>query len=281
MLPSLKSVIDRHGLLTRKSLGQHFLLDEHLLHKIVQRAGKLDGVHAVEIGPGPGGLTRALLAGGAASVDAIEKDDRCIAALHELGAAYPGKLTIHHADALEVDATSFAPAPRVVVANLPYNVATPLLVRWLKDIYAHGAGAYRNLTLMFQKEVADRIVAVPGTKDYGRLSILAQWLTEARKDFDIPPGAFLPPPKVVSTVVTLVPREKPLFACDIDVMEKVVATAFNQRRKMLRSALKPLGADTEKLLTAADIDPTLRAEQVDVAGFGRLAKSFLINQCLA
>jgi 16S rRNA (adenine1518-N6/adenine1519-N6)-dimethyltransferase len=274
-LPSLKSVIDRHKLFTRKALGQHFLLDENLLHKIVRHAGNLKGVNAIEVGPGPGGLTRALLNSDAASVHVIEKDDRCIAALEELREAYLDRLIIHHQDALEVDLISLAPPPRAIVANLPYNIATVLLIRWLKEIYAHGAVAYQSLTLMFQKEVATRLVAEPGTKDYGRLSIITQWLCSVRKDFDIPPGVFLPPPKVMSTLVTLTPRPKPLFECDMETLEKVVAAAFGQRRKMLRQALKPLRVDTEALLNAAGIDPTLRAEQVDMVGFGRLVKSFI------
>ncbi|HET8729166.1 MAG TPA: 16S rRNA (adenine(1518)-N(6)/adenine(1519)-N(6))-dimethyltransferase RsmA [Alphaproteobacteria bacterium] len=264
-LPPLRDVIARHGLDARKALGQNFLLDLNLTGRIARSAGDLSGVTVIEIGPGPGGLTRALLATGAREVVAIERDTRCIAALADLVDAARGRLTVVEGDALELDAVDLAPAPRAVVANLPYNVATPLLIGWLKRIEK-----FRSLTLMFQKEVADRLVARPRTKDYGRLSVMTQWLAEARPVTTLPPRAFTPPPKVESTVVHLTPRTDPEPA-DWTAMETVTAAAFGKRRKMLRAALKGLG-DAEALLAAADLSPTARAEEIDVAGFVRLAR---------
>ncbi|WP_439576227.1 16S rRNA (adenine(1518)-N(6)/adenine(1519)-N(6))-dimethyltransferase RsmA [Elioraea sp.] len=264
-LPPLREVIARFGLDARKSLGQHFLLDLNLTARIVRAAGAMDGRHAIEIGPGPGGLTRALLASKAASVTAIERDPRCVDALADLVAAHPGRLSIVEADALAVDLGTRVPPPRKVVANLPYNVGTPLLVGWLTQ-----AGAFESLTLMFQQEVAERIVAVPDSSAYGRLSVLAQWIAKARIVLRLPAAAFTPPPKVASAVVHLVPRpgqpSRALFAA----LERVTAAAFGQRRKMLRSALKPLG-DAEALLNEAGIDPSRRAETLSVAEFERLA----------
>jgi 16S rRNA (adenine1518-N6/adenine1519-N6)-dimethyltransferase len=268
-LPPLRDVIGRFGLMAKKSLGQNFLLDLNLTARIARAAGDLPGRNVIEVGPGPGGLTRALLDTGAASVHAIEKDDRCVAALQELVAASGGRLVLHHGDALAFDYEELCAAPRVLAANLPYNVATPLLIGWLKDI-----ALFESMILMFQREVADRIVARPGTKAYGRLSVIAQWVAEVEKKFDIPPSAFTPPPKVVSTVVRFAPRPR-ADSIPFEIMEKVTAAAFGQRRKMLRQSLKTLGVETERLLAAADIDGTKRAEEIDVAGFVRLAGAYV------
>lgn len=259
-LPPLREVIARHGLAPRKLLGQHFLLDLNLTAKIARAAGELRGACVLEVGPGPGGLTRALLDAGAAEVIAVEKDARAIAALAELETAYPGRLRLVEADALLYD----EPEGVTVVANLPYNVSTALLVKWLARIRR-----FRSLTLMFQKEVADRIAASPGGKDYGRLSVMTQWLCEARALFDVPPRAFWPPPKVTSTVVRLDPRPAPVPA-PFAAMERVVGAAFGQRRKMLRQSLKGLGG--EALLARAGVSPTARAEQLGIAEFAALAR---------
>ncbi|MEO3433536.1 16S rRNA (adenine(1518)-N(6)/adenine(1519)-N(6))-dimethyltransferase RsmA [Inquilinus sp. CAU 1745] len=266
-LPPLREVIARHELGARKALGQNFLLDLNLTARIARSAGDLSGVTVMEVGPGPGGLTRALLATDARAVVAVERDPRCVAALADLQAAAGGRLTIVEGDALEADPVDLAPAPRAVVANLPYNVATPLLLGWLKRM-----DAFRSLTLMFQKEVADRLVARPRTKDYGRLSVMTQWKAEARPVMTLPPRAFTPPPKVESTIVHLTPRPTPEPA-SWAAMETVVAAAFGQRRKMLRASLKTLG-NAEALLEAAELPPTARAEEIDVAGFARLARAF-------
>ena len=267
-LPPLIEVIRRHGLDPKKNLGQNFLLDPRLTAKIARATGPLDGIHVVEVGPGPGGLTRALLEGGAAGVVAIERDDRCVAALQELVAAYPGRLSIEPADALEIDPAALVPTPRRIIANLPYNIATPLLIGWLRNITAYDA-----LGLMFQKEVAQRLTAAPRTKAYGRLSVLTQWLAVADMAFDIPPGAFYPPPKITSTVVHLVPRPKPLAEARIEDLERVTASAFGQRRKMLRASLKTLGVDTDRLIGLAGVTPTARAEELEVEEFCALARA--------
>ncbi|MEX0697935.1 MAG: 16S rRNA (adenine(1518)-N(6)/adenine(1519)-N(6))-dimethyltransferase RsmA [Dongiaceae bacterium] len=269
-LPPLRDVVARYGIAAKKSLGQNFLLDLNLLGRIARAAGDLRDTTVIEVGAGPGGLTRALLAEGAARVVAIERDDRCIAALEEISAHYPGRLTIVAADALAVDMAALAMGPTAVVANLPYNIATPLLIGWLRT--EPWPPWYRSLTLLFQREVAQRIVSGPGSKAYGRLSVLAGWRAEATMLFDIPARAFTPPPKVTSSVVQLVPRAKPL-ACDPDVLERVVATAFGQRRKMLRQSLKSLGVEPQSLLAAAGIEPTRRAEEIDVDGFVALANA--------
>jgi 16S rRNA (adenine1518-N6/adenine1519-N6)-dimethyltransferase len=266
-LPPLIDVIRRHGLEPRKALGQNFLLDARLTLRIARATGDLAGVNVVEIGPGPGGLTRALLQAGAARVVAVERDERCVAALAELAEAYPGRLEIVPGDALALDAATLVPAPRRIIANLPYNIATPLLIRWLHQIQE-----FQALGLMFQKEVADRLTARPRSKAYGRLSILTQWLTEADSAFDIPPGAFMPPPKVTSTVVTLRPRPEPLAPAEFGAIEKVTAAAFGQRRKMLRGSLKTLGGDAEALCIAAGVEPTARAEELEIAQFCALAR---------
>jgi 16S rRNA (adenine1518-N6/adenine1519-N6)-dimethyltransferase len=266
-LPPLREAIARHGLLADKSLGQHFLLDLNLCARIVRAAGDVTRGTTIEIGPGPGGLTRALLAAGA-QVIAIEKDARCGPLLAELAAASAGKLEVVAADALKIDAAKLGEAPRRIVANLPYNVATELLFRWLADITA-----FESLTLMFQREVALRIAARPGTKAYGRVSIMAQWLCEVALALDVNPRAFTPPPRVDSTVVTLRPRPQPLAPADPATLVRVTAAAFGQRRKMLRQSLKSLGIDPMALCAAAAIDPTARAEVLTVVEFCALANA--------
>ena len=273
-LPPLREVIRAHGLSALKSLGQNFLLDLNLTSKIARTAGRLEGATVVEVGPGPGGLTRAILALGPDRVVAIERDRRCIAALGEVAAHYPGKLEVVEGDALEADYKALAPSAgrAVVIANLPYNVATPLLVGWLSA--EPWPPWYESLTLMFQREVAERIVAAPGTAHYGRLAILTGWRAVARIAFDVPASAFVPPPKVTSSVVHIVPRPAPL-PCELKALERVTEAAFGQRRKMLRQSLKSLGVDTAALLEAAGIEPTERAEQVPVEGFVALANEWV------
>jgi len=268
-LPPLRDVIRRHGLSARKSLGQNFLLDLNLTGRIARAAGPLRDVAVVEIGPGPGGLTRALLAEGAKHVIAIERDDRAIAALAEIAEHYPGRLTVIAGDALAIDAAAQVSAPARIVANLPYNIATALLVSWLT--VEPWPPWYDRLVLMFQREVAERIVAAPGSKTYGRLSVLAGWRTEAKILFDIAPSAFVPPPKVTSSLVQFLPRAVPL-PCDRAALERVTAAAFGQRRKMLRASLKSLGLDPLPLLEKAGLDPTARAEDIAVDGFVALAR---------
>ena len=271
-LPPLRQVIAAHGLSARKALGQNFLLDLNLTAKIARQAGDLRGCDVLEIGPGPGGLTRALLAGGARKVLAVEKDARCIPALEEIAAACPGRLEIVQGDALEIDAMAHLSAPVRIVANLPYNVGTELLVRWLDP--PAWPPFWTSLTLMFQREVAERIVAKPGSKAYGRLSILAQWRCEARIAMSLPPGAFTPPPKVASAVVHLAALPAPRYPADAAILNRVVATAFNQRRKMLRAALKGLAPDIEERLASVGIAPTERAERVPLDRFCALARTF-------
>ncbi|MGG5817238.1 16S rRNA (adenine(1518)-N(6)/adenine(1519)-N(6))-dimethyltransferase RsmA [Falsiroseomonas sp. HW251] len=268
-LPSLRDTVARHGLDARKSLGQHFLLDPALCKRIAAAAGPMEGRHVLEVGPGPGGLTRALLATPAEQVLAVELDRRAVAALAELAAIHPGRLTVREEDALRVDPADALPAPRKVVANLPYNVATPLLVGWLR-----GAAALESMTLMFQQEVAERITAAPDTEMYGRLGVLAQWRCRCTLLLTLPPGAFSPPPKVWSAVVGLVPHEQDPGAALFATMERLTAAAFGQRRKMLRGALKSLG-DAEGLLAAAGIDGARRAETLSIAEFDRLARALL------
>jgi 16S rRNA (adenine1518-N6/adenine1519-N6)-dimethyltransferase len=269
-LPPLREVIAAHGLAARKALGQNFLLDLNLTAKIARRAGDLTAADVLEVGPGPGGLTRGLLAEGARHVVAIERDDRCLPALAEIAAAAPGRLTVLAGDALAVDPLPHLTPPVRVVANLPYNVGTELLVRWLTPPV--WPPFWRSLTLMFQKEVAERIVAAPGSKAYGRLSILAQWRTDARIAFEILPRAFTPPPKVTSAVVHLDALPEPRFPADPRILSEVVALAFNQRRKMLRASLRALGPDVEALLAEAGIPATERAERVSLEAFCRLSR---------
>ncbi len=271
-LPPLRDVIATHGLSARKALGQNFLLDLNLTAKIARRAGDLSECDILEIGPGPGGLTRGLLAEGARKVLAIEKDERCMPALAEIAAAYPGQLEVINGDALEVDPLAHLTAPIRVAANLPYNVGTELLVRWLtpKD----WPPFWQSLTLMFQREVAERITATPGSKAYGRLAILAQWRAEASIVMSLPPGAFSPPPKVHSAVVHLTALPEPRFPADAAILSRIVAAAFNQRRKMLRGSLKGQAPDIEDRLIAAGINPTDRAEVVSLEQFCALARQF-------
>ncbi|EPY00752.1 16S rRNA (adenine(1518)-N(6)/adenine(1519)-N(6))-dimethyltransferase RsmA [Magnetospirillum fulvum] len=267
LLPPLREVIARHGLDARKSLGQHFLFDLNLTGRIARAAGDLSVGTVIEIGPGPGGLTRALLDAGARQVIAIERDDRAIAIQDEIAAAYPGRLEIIAADALEIDVASLGETPRRIVANLPYNISTVLLLAWLRR-----AEAFERMILMFQKEVVDRLAAAPGSSHYGRLSVITQWLCEVRPLFNVDRRAFTPPPAVTSTIAEIVPRPAPLAPARFETMERVTAAAFGQRRKMLRSSLKALG-DAEALIAAAGLDPTQRAETVPVEGFCALARA--------
>ena len=267
-LPPLREVIARHGIAAKKSLGQNFILDLNLTRRIARAAGPLDAATIIEIGPGPGGLTRALLAEGARRVIGIERDPRCLAALAELAAAYPGRLQLVAGDALAIDPTTLSQPPRKIVANLPYNIATALLLRWLNRI-----GDYESLTLMFQREVAERLVAAPRSPAYGRLSVLVQWLCEPKILFDLPPRAFVPPPRVTSSVVHLTPRPSPVASAAKPVLERVPAAAFGQRRKMLRSRLKTLGVPVEPLFARTSIAPTARAEELSVADFCALARA--------
>ncbi len=270
-LPPLREVIATHELSAKKALGQNFLLDLNLTAKIARSAGVLSGSDVLEIGPGPGGLTRGLLAEGARKVLAIEKDARCLPALAEIAAAYPGRLEVIEGDALKVDPLEHLTPPIKIAANLPYNVGTELLVRWLTPKV--WPPFWTSLTLMFQREVAERIVAKPGSKAYGRLAILAQWRAEARIVIDLPPQAFTPPPKVSSAVVHLTALPAPRYPADPEILSRVVAAAFNQRRKMLRAALKGVSPNIEDHLAAVGIPPTERAEQVGLEGFCALARS--------
>ena len=269
-LPPLREVIAAHGLSAKKSLGQNFLLDLNLTAKIARIGGDLSGADVLEVGPGPGGLTRGLLAEGARHVLAIEKDPRCLPALAEIAEAYPGRLSVIQGDALDIDPLAHLTPPIKIAANLPYNVGTELLVRWLTP--ETWPPFWQSLTLMFQREVAERIVAQPGSKAYGRLAILAQWRTDARIMMDLPPEAFSPPPKVHSAVVHLTALPDPRYPADAGTLSNVVATAFNQRRKMLRAALKGLVPDVEDCLRAAGINPTDRAEVVSLEAFCALAR---------
>jgi 16S rRNA (adenine1518-N6/adenine1519-N6)-dimethyltransferase len=271
-LPPLREVVQTHGLQARKALGQNFLFDLNLTRRIARAAGPLAGTTVVEIGPGPGGLTRALLIEGAARVVAVERDERCLPALAEIQARWPGRLDVLHADALEIDWTTLlAGQPARIAANLPYNVGTALLTRWLtSDPWPPW---FSSLTLMFQREVAERIVATPEKPDdYGRLGVLCGWRSEARILFDVPPSAFVPPPKIMSSVVQIVPRPMPL-PCDLGCLEAVTQAAFGQRRKMLRQSLRALGVDPLGLLAAAGIEDTRRAETVPVSGFVALSNA--------
>ena len=266
-LPPLRDIIERHGLAARKSLGQNFLLDLNLTARIAREAGALDDCDVIEIGPGPGGLTRALLAGGARRVVAVERDGRCLPALAEIAAHYPGRLEVIHGDALATDLAGLVAPGAKIVANLPYNIATPLLVGWLT--VEGWPPFYASMTLMFQREVALRIAASANDEAYGRLGVIANWRCETRIAFDIPPRAFTPAPKVTSSVVRLVPRPQPL-ACRTAMLERVTAAAFGQRRKMLRQSLKALGGQI--LLDKAGIDGQRRAETLEIEEFVALAR---------
>jgi 16S rRNA (adenine1518-N6/adenine1519-N6)-dimethyltransferase len=268
-LPPLREVIATHGLAAKKSLGQNFILDLNLTRRIAREAGPLAGRTVVEVGPGPGGLTRALFLEGAERIVAIERDARCLPALAEISARYPGRLDVIHGDALEVDIPGRVSGPALVVANLPYAVATMLLVGWLTS--EPWPPWYESLTLMFQREVAERIVSGPGNKVYGRLAVLSQWRTEPKILFTLPPQAFTPPPKVESAVIRLVPRSNPLPAGSSKALGLLTAAAFGQRRKMLRASLRQILDAPEQLLADCGIDPQQRAEQLSVAQFCRIA----------
>lgn len=267
LLPPLREVIARHGLQADKRLGQNFLFDLNLTARIARAATPLAGFNVYEVGPGPGGLTRALLSEGADCVLAVERDRRAIGALEELAAAYPGRLRVLAADALDIDEATALPAPRKLVANLPYNIATLLLLKWLRR-----PELFVSYTVLFQKEVALRLAAKPGTSDYGRLSVLTQWLCEAKVLFDINPRAFTPAPKVTSSLVHLTPRARPLAEAPREALERLTQAAFGQRRKMLRASLKTLLARPEALLAAGEIEPTRRGETLSVEEFCRLAR---------
>ena len=272
LLPPLREVITRHGLRARKSLGQNFLLDLNLTDRIARAAGDLTRTAVIEIGPGPGGLTRSLLRQGAEHVIAVEKDGRCLAALEEIAGAYPGRLQVIAGDALELDLGQIASGPVKIAANLPYNIATPLLIQWLTP--EQWPPQWQSLTLMFQKEVAQRITAQPGGKAYGRLAVLGQWRCHAHILFDIDPRAFTPAPKVVSSVVQITPRPAPLAEADADDLQAVTAAAFGQRRKMLRRSLSALGVETDTLIRLARVDPTARAETLTIENFCALARAY-------
>ncbi len=270
-LPPLREVIASFGLRARKQLGQNFILDLNLTRRIARAAGDLGTGTTIEVGPGPGGLTRALMLEGAAKVIAIEKDPRCLAALAELANASDGRLQVIEADALKTRFTQLGDTPRRIVANLPYNIATPLLINWLDSI-AEESRTFDSLTLMFQQEVAERLHAAPATKAYGRLSVLTQWLCDCRPLFLIAPSAFVPPPKVTSAVVQLIPLAEPRATARLSTLERVTAAAFGQRRKTLRQALKPLGVPAQDLLSHAEIDGSRRGETLTVEEFCTLAE---------
>ena len=269
-LPPLRDVIATHALNAKKSLGQNFLLDLNLTAKIARLAGDLEGHDVLEVGPGPGGLTRGLLASGARRVVALEKDRRCIPALAEISDAYPGQLDVFNADALDFDISSHLTVPIRIVANLPYNIGTELLIRWLTP--KEWPPFWSTLTLMFQKEVAERIIATPNSKAYGRLAILAQWKTNPSIVMELPPEAFTPPPKVHSAVVHFDALAEPRFPAPAGLLSSTVAMAFNQRRKMLRSSLKSASSDIENVLRDAGLEPTARAEEISIEGFCALAR---------
>jgi len=272
-LPPLREVIARHGLSAKKQLGQNFLLDLNLTAKIARAAGPLAGVTVIEVGPGPGGLTRALLAEGARRVVAIERDERALPALAEIAAAYPGRLEVIAGDAMSIDYATLADGPTRIVANLPYNIGTALLLKWLAGDWPPW---WRSLTLMFQKEVAQRIVAPVDGEAYGRLAVIAQVTSRAHIVMEVPARAFTPPPKVESAVVRLTPRTDRPAPARLDALQKITAAAFGQRRKMLRASLKALGGET--LIAAAGLDAQARAETVDVAGFLRLADAWIAGR---
>ncbi|MCW9033649.1 MAG: 16S rRNA (adenine(1518)-N(6)/adenine(1519)-N(6))-dimethyltransferase RsmA [Rhodospirillales bacterium] len=268
-LPPLRDIIAKYDLGAKKSLGQNFLLDLNLTGRIARTGGDLTKGTVIEIGPGPGGLTRALLDNGTKRLIVIERDKRCLDALAEIDAAYPGCMEVIEGDALKVDVANLGDGPRKVVANLPYNISTVLLLKWIKDIQN-----FEKLTLMFQKEVADRICAEPGSKSYGRLSIFPQWLCHVRQVFNVDRKAFTPPPKIMSTIVSFTPREKPLAPANAVILEKVVTAAFGKRRKMLRQSLKSATNEPEKILEMADVLPTARAETLTVEQFCALARAY-------
>jgi 16S rRNA (adenine1518-N6/adenine1519-N6)-dimethyltransferase len=271
-LPPLREVIATHGLAAKKSLGQNFLLDLNLTRRIARAAGPLEGETVYEVGPGPGGLTRALLAEGARRVIAVERDARCIPVLEQIAAIYPGRLQIIEGDALALDEGELFDKPVRVAANLPYNVGTALLVKWLSA--ETWPPFWKSLTLMFQREVAERLVAKPDTEHYGRLSVLTQWRATAKIQFDVSRSAFVPPPKITSSIVRIEPLAKPVAEARLADLERMTAAAFGQRRKMLRQSLKTLSPDAERLVMEAGLDPTARAETLSVADFAALTRTF-------
>jgi 16S rRNA (adenine1518-N6/adenine1519-N6)-dimethyltransferase len=273
-LPPLRDVIAKFDLAAKKSLGQNFLLDLNLTRKIARAAGANEGGIFYEVGPGPGGLTRALLEEGAARVVAVERDSRCLPALDEIAAAFPGRLDVISGDAMAMDEAVMFPDGARIAANLPYNVGTALLINWLT--IETWPPFWQSCTLMFQKEVAQRIVAKPGTEHYGRLSVLAGWRATAKILFDVSPQAFVPPPKITSSVVRLEPRTEPLAPCSLAGLERITAAAFGQRRKMLRQSLKGLAPDAEARIIAAGQEPTARPEDLTIEAFAALARSFAI-----
>ncbi len=268
-LPPLRDVIAKYGLGAKKSLGQNFLLDLNLTGRIARTGGDLSQGTVIEIGPGPGGLTRALLENGTKRLIVIERDRRCMDVLAEINQAYDNRIEVIEGDALQVDVANLGEAPRKIVANLPYNISTVLLLKWIRDIQS-----FEKLTLMFQKEVADRICAEPGSKSYGRLSILPQWLCHVKPEFNVDRKAFTPPPKIMSTIVSFTPRDQPLAPARRDILEKVVTAAFGKRRKMLRASLKSVTSEPEKILEMAGVDPTARAETLSVEEFCALARAY-------
>ena len=267
LLPPLRDVIASHNLRAEKKFGQNFLLDINITDKIVRAAGDLSGIHVIEIGPGPGGLTRSLLKSNAQKITAIEFDPRAVGALQDLIPMSQGRLEVIEADALSCDLTKIKPGPKAIISNLPYNIATPLLMHWLQDLHKDPE-SYSTMILMFQKEVAMRIVAESGSNSFGRLSIIAQWICDAGRVFDLPPSAFTPPPKVTSSVVQFRPRIRPVDDPSFEAVERITAAAFGQRRKMLRSAMKQIPGVLQK----AEIDETKRAEELGVVDFIRMAK---------
>ncbi len=271
-LEPLRAVIARHGLQARKSLGQHFLLDLNLTRRVVRAAGPLQDHCVIEIGPGPGGLSRALVEADPAALILVERDQRCVEALEALRALLPKRCRIVAGDALKLPIGEFEEPPRRVVANLPYNIASALLINWLGEI-AEDPSTVDSLTLMFQKEVAARLTAQPGNKTYGRLAVITQWLCQTSRLFDVPARAFTPSPKVTSSVIHLQPRSQPLAPAQFKTLERVTAAAFGQRRKMLRRSLTSLGQPSDQLLRMAEVDPNLRAEALDIAQFCALAQA--------
>ena len=268
-LPSLKDIVARHGLTPQRALGQHFLFDTNITDRIAAAAGDVVSAPVYEVGPGPGGLTRSLLSAGARKLVVVENDGRCIAALEELSKAFPGRMRILNADAMVVNEAQYASPGTKIVANLPYNISTPLLLKWLKDIKR-----FASLTLMFQKEVALRLVATPSTPDYSRLSVMTQWVCDVQRLFDVQPGSFVPAPKVTSSVVQLVPRAEPQAPARRALLEKVVASAFGQRRKMLRQSLRTLNVDADQMLATTAVNPTARGEELTVVQFCALARTY-------
>jgi 16S rRNA (adenine1518-N6/adenine1519-N6)-dimethyltransferase len=268
----LRDVIAAHGLAAKKSLGQNFLLDLNLTRRIARAAGAAEGGVFYEVGPGPGGLTRALLAEGADKVIAVERDARCLPALADIAAAYPGRLEVISDDALVLNEAALLPRGARIAANLPYNVGTAMLIKWITG--ETWPPLWQSATLMFQREVAERLAAKPGTEQYGRLSVLAQWRCAVKILFDVNRNAFVPPPSVTSSIVRLEPRPEPLASAPLGDLERVTQAAFGQRRKMLRQSLKTLVPDAEGFVRAAGLDPTARPEDLSIAHFAALARAF-------